>query len=158
MALQGVRTDYSREATPPLDADYTRGVKFTNFQSTIFNDPATVVMPSLEYTRFVKQAGVGELSLKKQFDRRMLFFTFPISLTREALYAKQRYYDIQDFGQADFSRDSIGGHTIYNETTAGVTLEMLLFNRLTIPASFEYIYNSNSKEEHNFRFILGGVF
>lgn len=158
MALQGVRTDYSREATPPAGADYTRGVRFSNYQSTIFNDPTTVVMPSLEYTRFVKQAGVGELSLKKQFDKRILFFTFPFSLTREALYAKQRYYDIQDFGQADFSRDFIGGHTVYNETTAGVTLELLLFNRLTIPASFEYIYNSNTKEMHNLRFILGGAF
>jgi hypothetical protein len=133
-------------------------VKFSSFQSTIFNDPTTVVMPSLEYTRFVKQAGVGELSLKKQFDGRILFFTFPFSLTREALYAKQRYYDIQDFGQADFSRDHIGGHTVYNETTAGATLELLLFNRLTIPVNFEYIYNSNTKEAHNFRFTLGGVF
>ncbi|MCJ7766379.1 MAG: hypothetical protein MUP09_10620, partial [Thiovulaceae bacterium] len=142
----------------PADADYTRGVKFSNYQSTLFNDPTTVVMPSLEYTRFVKQAGVGELSLKKQFDGRILFFTFPFSLTREALYAKQRYYDIQDFGQADISSGHRGGHTVYNETTAGATLEILLFNRLAIPVSFEYLYNDNTKEAHNLRISIGGVF
>ena len=158
MALQGVRTDYDRESVTPADEDYTRGVKFSNFQSTFLSDPATVVMPSLEYTRFVKQAAVGELSLKKQFDGRILFFTFPFSLTREALYVKQRYYDIQDFGQPDYSRDVRSGHTVYNETTAGLTLEILLLNKLSIPLSLEYIYNDNTAEEQNFRFLLGGTF
>jgi hypothetical protein len=158
MALKGVRSDYEREDSAVEDADYTRGVKFSNFQTSVFNDPSTVVMPSLEYTRFVKQAGSGELSLTKQFDGRILFFTFPFSLTREALYAKQRYYDIQDFGQADYSCDVRGGHTIYNETTAGAALEILFFNRLTLPLTFEYIYNSNTEEKHNFRFSMGGAF
>ncbi|MGB5965849.1 MAG: hypothetical protein WBG65_10020 [Sulfurimonadaceae bacterium] len=154
MALKGVRSDYERDSSTSADADYTRGVKFTNFQSPIISDPATVVMPSLEYTRYVKQAVVGELSLKKQFDGRILFFTFPFSLTQEALYAKQRYYDILDFGETDLSHE----HTIYNETTAGATLEILIMNRLTVPVSFEYIHNTNTREEHNFRFSLGGVF
>ena len=141
----------------PADVDYTRGVKFSNFQSSYYDDPATVVMPSLEYTRFVKQAGVAELFLQKQFDGRILFFTFPFSLTREALYVKQRYYDIQDFGQRDYSKDVRSGHTVYNETTAGVTLELLLLNKLTIPLSLEYIYNDNTLDEHNYRFYLGGI-
>jgi len=93
-ALQGVYSDYEREPTPLTVSDYTRGVKFSSFQSSIANDPATVVMPSLEYTRFVKQVGVGELSLRKQFDGRLLFFTFPLSLTREALYLKHRMFTI----------------------------------------------------------------
>lgn len=158
MALKGVRSDYERDDSSVDDADYTRGVRFSNFQTSIFIDPSSVVMPSLEHTRFVKQAASGELSLKKQFDGRLLFFTFPFSLTREALYAKQRYYDIQDFGQADFSRNDLGGHTVYNETTVGLTLELLLMNRLSVPVSMEYIYNDNTREAHNYRFSLGAVF
>ena len=158
MALKGVRSDYERDGSTVDDADYTRGVRFSNYQTSLFIDPSAVVMPSLEYTRFVKQAGVGELSLKKQFDGRLLFFTFPISLTREALYAKQRYYDIQDFGQADFSRDLRADHTVYNESTLGATLELLLMNRLSVPLSMEYIYNDNTKEPHNFRFSFGALF
>jgi len=155
MALRGVRSEYERESVAPEDADYTRGVKFTNFFTPLFYDPATVVMPSLEYTRFVKQAGVGELSLIKQFDARLLFFTFPLSLTREALYAKQRYYHIRDFGQADALR---GGYTNYNETTLGATLELLLLNKLTLPLNVEYIYNADTATPHNVRFALGASF
>ncbi len=158
MALKGVRSDFDRNVTTPTDADYTRGVKFTNFANTLFRDPTTVVMPSLEYTRFVKQAAYGELALKKQFNGRILFFTFPLSLTRELIYVKHRYYDIQDFGQADFSRDVRSGHTVYNESTVGATFELLLLNRLSVPVSLEYIHNTNTKEEHNIRFSLGGVF
>ncbi len=158
IALKGVRSDYERDGSAVDDADYTRGVKFSNFQTSLFSDPSTMVMPSLEYTRFVKQAGSGELSLKKQFDWRLLFFTFPFSLTREALYAKHRYYDIQDFGQADFSRELRSGHSVYNETTAGATLEILLMNRLSVPVSMEYIYNDNTEEAHNFRFSIGAAF
>ena len=73
-------------------------------------------------------------------------------------YAKHRYYDIQDFGQADFSSDVRGGHTIYNESTLGATLEILVMNRLSVPITFEYIHNTNTAEEHNFRFFLGTIF
>lgn len=151
--LKGVRSDYDRNSSTLSVSDYTRGVKFSNFQSSFANDPATVVMPSLEYTRFVKQVGVGELSLKKQFDARLLFFTFPLSLTREALYFKQRYYNVQDFGQPN----AWNSHTVYNESTAGLILEFLVMNRLTVPLYFEYIHNDNTQEEHNFRFALGGL-
>jgi len=154
LRAKGVRTDYARVTTLPADADYTRGVQFTGYQSLLFNDPATVVMPSLEYTRFVRQAAVGELSVKKQFDGALLYFTFPLSLTREALYLKHRYYNILDFGEADEQNV----HTYYNETTVGATLEMLLLNRLTVPLNFEYIYNPDTQEIHNFRFYLGSYF
>ncbi len=151
IGLKGVRSDYDRNSSAVSVRDYTRGVKFTNFQTSFARDPATVVMPSLEYTRFVKQACVGELSLKKQFDGRLLFFTFPLSLTREALYAEYRYYNIQDFGQPN----SWNTHTVYNELTAGLNLEILVMNRLTVPLHLEYIYNDNTQEEHNFLFMLG---
>jgi len=150
-ALQGVYSDYERET---LSADnYTRGVKFSHFQSSLSKDPAVVVMPSLEYTRFVKQAGMAELSLRKQFDARLLFFTFPFSLTQEAVYLKQRYYNVYDYGQTDSWKD----HTAYNESTVGLTLEFLVMNRLSVPLNFEYIHNDNTREADNFRLYLGGV-
>ena len=150
---KGVRSDFDREADYLTSDTYTRGVKFSNFSSNLFSDPATVVMPTLEYTRFVKQAAYGELALKKQFNGTILFFTFPLSLTREMIYAKHRYYDVEDFGQGS----SWNKHTHYNESTLGLTLDVLVLNRLTLPLNFEYIHNDNTFEEHNFRFSLGGV-
>jgi len=158
VALKAVRSDFDRGATELSSENFTRGVKFTNFSSDLYNDPATVVMPTLEYTRFVKQAAYGELALKKQFNGRILFFTFPFSLTREMFYAKHRYYDIQDFGQADHTRDDFSGHTVYNESTLGVTLEVLVLNRLAVPLSIEYIHNTNTEEEHNYTFSLSSNF
>ena len=154
ISLQGTRSDYEPEGTSS-SADVTRGVKFTPFQSAIFADRSTVVMPTLEHTRYVKQAAVAEVKLVKQFDGRILFFTFPLSLTREVVYVKHRYYDIQDFGQStrDFST-----HTTYNETTAGLNLEFLFMNSLSIPFSIEYLHNDNTATEHNVRFLFGSSF
>lgn len=160
IGLQGVRTDYDRNAGPAPDKDFTRGVKFTPFQNILFQDRATVVMPTLEHTRFVKQAVVAEAKLVKQFDGRLLFFTFPLSLTRELVYGKYRYYNIQDFGQSD----AFDAHTVYHETTVGLSLELLMLNKMTIPLSMEYIHNDNVKDAegnpnpNHFRFVLGAAF
>lgn len=159
MGLQYVRTDYYRGSPNASSAkDVTRGVKFSNFQNALFVDPATVVMPSLEFTRYVKQAGIAQAKFTKQFDGRILFFTFPVSLTREVVYGKYRYYDIQDFGQKDYSKSVRDGHTVYNESTAGVSLEFLFMNSMTIPLSFEYIHNDNTLETDNYRLLLGAGF
>ncbi len=149
--IKGVRSEFDRQAHQLTHNNYTRGVKFSNFGSSLLRDRAMVVMPTLEHTRFVKQAAYGELALKKQFNATLLFFTFPFSLTREMLYAKHRYYDIEDFGQSS----SWGEHTHYNESTLGMTLDILVMNRVTLPLNFEYIHNDNTFEEHNFRFSLG---
>jgi len=151
--MKGVHSDYERGTDPLTSENYTKGVKFSNFNSDLFRDPATVVMPTLEYTRFVKQAAYGELALKKQFNATVLFFTFPLSLTREMFYVKHRYYDVEDFGQGS----SWSNHAHYNESTLGLTLDVLVLNRLTLPLNFEYIHNDNTFEEHNFRFSLGGI-
>ena len=151
MRLKGVRSAYERKASVSMDDGYTRGVKFSSFQSSTLNDPATMVMPTLAYTRFVKQAGMGELFVKKQFDARLLFFTFPFSLVREGFYIKQRYFDIQDYGQSS----TFSEHTHYNETTLGATLDVLFMNRLVFPLTLEYLHNNNTQEKDAFRFSLG---
>jgi len=147
MDLKGVRTDYNREGITSSNADFTRGVKFTNFINPAFDDPTVMIMPSLAYTRFVKQAAYGELAVKKQFNAKLLYFTFPFSLTREALYAKYRHYDVNDFNYHE--------HIKYNESTLGVTAEVLVMNKLPLLMSMEYIYNDNTKDTHNYRLNIG---
>ena len=148
--LKSVGTTYNRDALSSGNDDYTRGVKFTPYNSSLQNDPTTMVMPTLEYTRFVKQASRAELFIKKQFDLRALYFTFPFSLVREGLYLKQCYYNIYDYGQGR----TFSGHTVYNETTAGITLDVLMLNRLVVPLNIEYLYNNNTQEQHSVRFYF----
>ena len=147
MALDGVWSDV--ESQERLYT--TRGVKVSRFKSRSVQDPSTVTIYSLEHTRYAKQVGVGEINLYRQFDIRALFFTFPLSLTQEGFYAKQRHYVVQDFDQSS----AWSALTHYNETTVGLELEILFFNRLPLPLNFEYIYNDHTQERHSFRFELG---
>ena len=156
MHLNGVRTDFDNNgSTGPNETDFTKGVKFTPFQNDVVTDPSVVVMKNLYDTRFVKQALVGGVNLKKQFDGRLLFFTFPLSFVRETLYAEYNHFDVQDFGQStrDFTT-----HTQYNEYTAGVTFETRVLNYLPIPFGFEYTHNDNTDNSDNFRFVFSSVF
>jgi len=142
MNLKGVRSTFDGNATE--NQDYTRGVKFTPFQSDVVSDPSIVVMKNLRYNRSVKQALVGGVNLTKQFDGRLLFFTFPLSLKRETVYATYNHFNIQDFGQStkDFST-----HSKFNEYTAGVNFELIVLNKLPIPIGFEYVYNKEACDE-----------
>jgi len=144
MNLKGVRTDYDSNGTVINDQDWTRGVKFTPYQTDVVGDPSVVVMKNLRYSRSVKQALVGGVHLNKQFDGRLLFFTFPVSIVREKIYTSYNYYDVQDFGQStrDFST-----HSKFNEYTAGVNLEFRVLNYLPIPLAFEYVYNKEACQE-----------
>ena len=144
---------YYQEGANQTDQDKTRGIKFTNIQSSLVNDPAVVVMPSLSHTRYVEQASVAQIDFKKQFDYHILFFTFPLSLTQESLYVKQRYYDIVDYQQAN-NGDSLN----YNETTIGASTDILILNTLTLPLNFEYILNDNTEEKGQFVMSINGSF
>ena len=150
ISLKGVKSDYKSRSMTPSDADFTRGVKFTNYINPAFDDPTVVIMPSLSYTRFVKKVNYGELALKKQFDGKLLYYTFPLSLTREAIYTKFRHYDVQEL--------NYDKPITYNESTLGATAEFLLMNKLPISLSVEYIYNDNTQEKQNYRFYFGTVF
>ena len=142
MNLKGVRTDFDGNVT--TNKDYTRGIKFTPYQTDVVGDPSIIVMKNLRYARSVKQALVGGVNLAKQFDGRLLFFTFPLSVVREKLYASYNYFDIQDFTQStrDFST-----HSKFNEYTVGVNFETRVLNTLSIPFGFEYVYNKEACEE-----------
>ena len=152
MSLQGVKTDFERNTLNSETA--TRGVKLSPFSNGIVDDPAVITMPNVEHTRYIQQAFVAQIDIKKQFDFQALFFTFPFSLTQETLYAKQRYFAIDDYVGNNNKIKRIN----YNETTVGVTFDILVLNGYTIPISLEYVYNDNTHESSKFNMYLGGSF
>ncbi len=133
----------------------SRGIKLTKSQIVRFaeSDPTTVVMPGLKDTGYVKSIAKGSVGVKKVFDLASYFFTFPISLRRESLYAAYNHYDVELFGEAVENEQ-------VDEAVAGVTLDTLWFNVLPVPITMEYIYNNNElfADEHNVRFRLGLAF
>ena len=144
----GLNAKYSQtNSLTGLDA---RGVKVTS-SFDLDMDPSTINMPSLNGSAYVKDATYGEINLAKVINLSAYFFTFPLSLQREAVYAKYRYYELTDFG--DYKHEA-------NEVTAGLTLSTVFFNSFALPLSFEYIYNDADfiADESNFRFLLGASF
>ncbi len=102
-------------------------------------------MPSLKDDLYVKEVGVGELSLRKVLNLDKYFFSFPLSLRREAIYGKYRYYDI--------TRAS-NEQTNYHELTVGTTFDLLFIHNIPIPMSVEYIYNEDLEDSNSFRLIF----
>ena len=145
----GSAVKYSQTDSPVgYDA---RGVKLSNSSISSDMDPSAIGMPSYSNTAYVKSAGYGEFSLAKVCNLSAYFFTFPLSLQRESLYMKYRYYNITDFAQKLFTA---------NEERVGLRLATVVMNSLAIPMSFEYIHNDADfiKESSSFRFLLGSSF
>ena len=129
---------------------FSRGVKITNLPQTS-SDPSSITMPSLEGTSFVKQTWYAEASLKKVFNLSAYFFTFPLSLQREALYTKYRHYNIKGFSGKVYKA---------NETTLGATAGSVFVNSFVFPMSLEYIKTDASfvQDKEKFRIVLGATF
>ncbi|WP_457747872.1 hypothetical protein [Sulfurimonas sp.] len=128
-----------------------RGVKITNATYQNDLDISAIDFPSLDATAYVKEASYAEASLTKVMNFSSYFFTFPVSLRREALYTKYRYYNIEDYNQKRY---------YVNEATLGVTLSSVLLNSFVVPFSFEYIYNDADfiKSNETLRFVMGVTF
>jgi hypothetical protein len=145
----GLDGKYSRsDAAAPAGG---RGVKMTRNSNSVFvdGDPTIVVMPSLRGTAYVKNAAKGSAGLKKVLNLSAYYFTFPLSLRREALYAAYHRYDVEPFGAF--------GRLYANEANAGLLLDTYWFNRLAIPITLDYYYNDNTllAERHLVRFSFG---
>ncbi len=128
-----------------------RGVKLSNISIGLDMDPSTIDMPSLTNTYYVKEASYSEVSLSKVINLSAYFFTFPLSLQREALYVKYRHYNIESYSQNRF---------FANEETLGLTFSTVFFNSLSLPISFEYIHNDAEfiEDTDSFRFLIGSSF
>jgi ethanolamine utilization protein EutA (predicted chaperonin) len=80
------------------------------------------------------------------------YFTFPISLRREAFSLK---YDAYQFGS--FVSSTKVNAAAY---TASMTLDTLWFNKLLLPIEFVYIYSRDTAvaEKQSFQINLGVTF
>jgi hypothetical protein len=126
-----------------------KGVEVRNTLTLLQADLGTVNMPTLKYTYYAKNVKVAELNFKKVFDISSYHFSIPLSLQRESIYLKQRLYDI------DFTNKL---NKQYHETIVGLEMDVLFLHKLTIPFSFEYLYNPDVQEKEQFRVIFGGSF
>ena len=114
-----------------------RGIKInaTEFDRLAGADPSSIVMPSIRNNpSYTKEADKLGGSIKKVFNFSRYYFTFPLSLRREKLYLGYNHYRLTGFS---------GRATTLDETTLGLTLDLLVLNKLPVPLSFEYIHNSD---------------
>jgi hypothetical protein len=126
-----------------------KGVEIRNTLTLLQSDFATVNMPTLKHTYYAKNVKVAELNFKKVFDISSYHFSVPVSLQRESIYLKQRFYDI------DFT-DKLNKQ--YHETIVGLEMDILFLHKLSVPLSFEYLYNPDVQDKEQFRILFGGSF
>lgn len=126
-----------------------KGIALREGFSSLQSDKATLTVPSFSATTYAQEVKMAELSLAKVFDGSLYFFSFPLSLQRESFYAKQRIYDI------DFT-NSI--QRTYYESLVGMELDLLLFHKLAIPLSLEWIHNKDVLDQEKVRVMFGGSF
>ena len=125
-----------------------KGIEVSDNWGTIQEDKSKIVMPTLLGTFYAKEAKVAEVSLYKVFDTPLYFFSFPLSLQRETLYAKHKFYDF-DFGSQTKQ---------FHETTVGIESDFLLLHKLPIPLKFEWMYNEDVQDKSQFRVMFGTEF
>ena len=127
----------------------TRGVKISDASSLSY-DKSQINIPNLAGSFYIQSAGYADIKLSKVINLSKYFFTFPLSIQRESIYSKYRYYELESFSNKLYKM---------NEATLGTTISLVGLNSLAFPISFEYIYNDADEklvdDMHMFRFILG---
>ncbi len=131
-----------------------RGIKIASSQAVIVEDSdlTTIIMPGIKtdpsYAKKVTKYGA---QVKKVFNFSAYYFTFPISLRREALYLGYNRYEITDFASS-----KIG----VNESTIGLELDTMWLNNIAIPINLEYIYTDDKTiaDSSVFRIQAGIIF
>ena len=132
----------------------TRGVKLSDSLFISDMDQSTITMPTLQNSLYFKAAGYADVSLASVINLSSYWFTFPLSLQREALYLKYRYYDLEYFNTQ---------HENVSEIMAGVRFDIVTLNVLPLSLSFDYYYNDTDNElitedSSQFRFSVGSNF
>lgn len=110
-----------------------RGVKVSNIQTNIY-DKSQVQMPNLDSSVYVKSAGYIDIKLVKVLDLSKYFFTFPLSIQRESIYTKYRYYKLESFTKKVYN---------FREYSLGLDLSVVGLNSLAFPLKIEYVYNND---------------
>ena len=130
------------------DQKQERGIVIAKRQNKYAYNPASLEIYGLKDDIFADEAMRAEIGLLKVFNVSKYFFTFPLSLQRESLYAKARYYKI---GQD-------GSYQDYPEFVVGTRIDTLLQHELTVPLEIEWIHDNNAFEKDSIRFSVGFAF
>jgi len=130
------------------DTDHTKrkyGIEIDDNSIGSHGDPSTLLMPSLDMELYAKEYTKVGVSLSKVLNLDYYSFRIPISLRREAIYAKYNYYDI------DFLD---GFSSNFSEYTLGLSFDLLFLHNNPIPFSIEYLYNDNLKDDTRVRMLF----
>jgi hypothetical protein len=139
----GADIHYAKSNTKRF-AHNERGILIDDTAFSGMTDSSRFVMPSLSREIYAKEAFKAEVSLAKVLEFNKYYFSFPLSLRREVLYGKYRYFNLKgNEKEYDFS-----------EYTVGLTLELLVLHKLPLPISFEWLKNDDLKDANNFRMIV----
>jgi len=139
-----IGVDASYLTSDKSDSLLEKGIRVSDNLADIQNEKAQVIMPTLEETLYAKEAITGEISLYKTFDTPLYSYHSPISLQRENFYIKHKIYD---FELQNENRQ-------YQETTFGVTSDIVLLNQYNIPVTTEWIYNKDAIDKVQFKFFM----
>lgn len=119
-----------------------RGIRFSNKTSHPAADMSDFHIAGLEQQFFARKGWSAGGDIKKQLNGSLYFFTFPISLRRESIYLSHHRYKAYD--NNDRSSE-------FNESIAGLNLDLLILNKFPLPFSFEIIHNDNVNNEISYR-------
>ena len=127
------------------DLKTEQGIEIKSHALPFATDGIEMEMYSIDHNIFAKEVSVGEVGLYKVFDASAYFFSFPLSIQREAVYVKHKYYDIKT-NQKQLK---------YNETTLGLDIDLLVYHSVTLPLQLEWIHNKEVENQDSFRVQLG---
>jgi len=124
-----------------------KGIAITDNKNTYSFSPNSIEVKGLGKDYFAKELKMAEAGLYKVFDASAYFFSFPLSLQRESLYAKERLYDIKTEDES----------FTYHESVLGLELDLLVYHELTMPLQIEWIHNEDveTKDRVNVQFSMG---
>jgi len=128
-----------------LQPSREKGIRISDSLADIQDERANIIMPTLDQTYYAKDLTFGELAWYQVINASLYFYSFPLSLQRETLYLKERYYAL---GGLEHNR-------YYTESIVGLESDLLFFHQLPIPLSIEWLYNDKVKDRSQFRFMMG---
>ncbi len=143
----GVDLHYAKSDTDSAGRE-EQGILVDDSAFAPFRDASRFVMPTLQYEIYAKEAFKGEISLAKVFSFSRYYFSLPLSLRRESLYGKYRYFSLK--GEKRYFS--------FSEYTLGVTLELLFLHKIVLPVTLEWMQNDDLKESRNFRMLFSVAF
>ena len=103
-------------------------------------------MPSIGEKLYAKEVKVGELSFAKVFNGSIYNYSLPLSLQRESLYIKERFYEME-FAEGE-TRE-------YQETILGLDFDTLVLHNNVVPVKLEWIYNGDVEDKSRVQLSFG---